>query len=135
MALRREIKVEPSRCTGCRRCELVCPLFHEGTVNPERSRVWVEERGEELLYVPHICQLCSPPPCVEACPVEALSQDAETGVIRLDEEACTQCLSCVAACPHQAIRWSEDLEKLLICDRCGGEPTCVQFCWRRALSL
>jgi len=29
-------------CTGCRTCEAVCSLFHEGVVNTELSRIQIE---------------------------------------------------------------------------------------------
>ncbi|MEK7848255.1 MAG: 4Fe-4S dicluster domain-containing protein, partial [Chloroflexota bacterium] len=120
-------------CTGCRLCEIACSLFHRGAVNPEGSRVWVVEDWDRSLYEPHICQLCHPAPCTEACPLEALTQEADTGIIRVDATLCNGCLACVQACPYGAIRWSDALNELLVCDRCGGEPACLPFCHRGAL--
>lgn len=131
---RLHININSPLCTGCRLCEVACSLFHRGAVNPEGARIWVAEDWEHSLYIPHICQLCRPAPCVEACPVEALSQEEDSGIIRVDTDLCTACLACVEACPHQAIRWSQALDQLLVCDRCGGQPSCLPFCHRGAIA-
>jgi Fe-S-cluster-containing dehydrogenase component len=128
-----ELQTNAPLCTGCRLCEVACSLFHRDAVNPEGARVWIAEDWDSSLYQPHICQLCDDPDCVLACPLEALSQDPDTGVIRVDAGLCNACLACVEACPHNAIRWSEALSELLVCDRCGGEPACLPFCHRGAL--
>jgi Fe-S-cluster-containing hydrogenase component 2 len=128
------ISVNTAVCTGCRLCEVACSLFHRGAVNPEGARVWVTEDWDNSLYEPHICQLCEDAPCAQACPLEALTQEADTGIIRVDSGLCNACLACVEACPHGAIRWSDALSELLVCDRCGGEPSCLPFCHRGALS-
>ena len=133
--MRQAIKVRTPACTGCRLCELVCSLYHEGAVNPEKARLWVSETPQESLYEPHICQLCVDPPCVAACPLGALSQGGESGLIGVDMALCNGCSACVEACPYQAVRWSDAWERLYVCDRCGGEPTCVQFCYREVLKL
>ncbi len=129
------IKIEIKPCSGCRMCQMVCPVFHEGVVNLEKARIRVKDRYEELVSIPYICQLCESPDCVPACPTEALTQEESSGIIRVDDEACNGCLSCVEACPHDAIWYSEDLEKLYVCDRCDGDPTCVKFCTSGALTL
>ncbi len=129
-----EIQVNAPVCTGCRLCEIACSLFHRGAVNPEGARVQVIEDWAHSLYVPHICQLCRPAPCVQACPLEVLAQDTDSGVVRVDADLCNSCGACVVACPHAAIRWSDALGELLVCDRCGGEPSCVPFCHRGALA-
>jgi len=106
-----------------------------GTVNLEKANIRVTDNYPESLYEPHICQLCDTPECVDACPSEALTQDAKTGVINIDDALCTGCEACVVACPHDSIRWSDEMEKLFVCDRCGGDPICVQFCTVKALQL
>ena len=131
-----EIKVNIPVCSGCRLCEMVCPIYHDGVVNPERSRIRITDKYSESLFEPHICQLCpSPAPCVESCPMGALNQSQATGVISIDHNQCNGCMACVEACPYDAIWWSEGLEKLSICDRCDGHPTCVQFCTSGAIQL
>jgi len=129
------IAITPALCTGCRLCEIACSLFHEGAVSPEKARLWVIEKFDDSLYQPHICQLCPDAPCVGACPFGALAQHPATGVISVEDSLCNGCWACLQACPYGAIRWSDALERLLVCDRCGGEPACIPFCHRGALRL
>ena len=132
---RLEIRVDTPACSGCRLCEMVCSLYHEGVVNLEKARIRISDNYAESLYEPHICQLCEPPDCVATCLEGALTQAPETGVIVVDNELCTGCIACVGACPYDAIRWSEELERLFVCDRCGGQSLCIQFCTSGALNL
>lgn len=129
-----EIEVKAQLCTSCRLCEITCSLFHENLINTSKARIRITDNFGQSLYEPHICQLCNNPPCVEACPSQALSQN-EAGLIYVDEQLCSGCGSCVEACPYQAIWWQEELGRLLVCDRCGGSPTCIQFCTIGALHL
>ncbi len=129
-----EIKVNIPSCTGCRLCEMVCSLYHEDVTNIEKARIRITDKYEESLFVPHICQLCEPPYCVEACPTSALAQDSR-GIVRVDMALCNGCEACITACPHEAIRWSGEFERLYVCDRCDGDPTCVKFCSVKALGF
>ena len=132
MAQKLTININTSDCSGCHLCEMMCSLYHEDVVNLEKARIRITDNYQQSLYEPHICQLCESPDCVAACPIEALIQD-KNGVIVVDDELCTGCLACVEACSYDAIRWSDELKRLFVCDRCGGQPTCIQFCTSGAL--
>ena len=134
MVQRLNIEVNVPLCTSCRLCEIACSLSHEGVINMEKARIRVTDNYEQSLFEPHICLLCENPPCVAACPSQALTQD-KSGLIHVDGELCNGCESCVLACPYQAIWWREELGRLLVCDRCGGDPACVQFCTIGTLRL
>ncbi len=134
MAHQLDIKVDTPACTGCHLCEIVCSLYHENLINPDKARIRIADKWDESLFVPHICQLCDSPDCVEACGMSALSQDSD-GIIRVDMELCSGCEACVSACPHEAIRWSNEFGRLYVCDRCDGDPMCVKFCSVKALEL
>jgi len=118
---------EYERCSGCRRCELACSLHHEGWMWPEASRirVFMPFPGVE---VPHICAQCDDYPCVESCPVDALSVDEATTAVLVDEEACTGCSLCIKACPGQVPFLHPETGKAVICDLCEGDPECVKVC-------
>jgi len=33
------LAISPEKCTGCRLCELVCSVYHDGVSNAARSRI------------------------------------------------------------------------------------------------
>lgn len=132
---RLEIRVDTPACSGCSICEIMCSLYHEDAVNLEKARIRIADNNAESLYEPHICQLCEAADCVAICPEGALVQDPETMVIAVDNGLCTGCVACVEACPYNAIWWIEELERLFVCDRCGGQPVCIQFCPLGVLQL
>lgn len=129
-----DINIITANCTGCHICEMVCSLYHDKVINLDKGRIRVKDKWDESLFVPHICQLCEVPDCIAACPTSALTQD-ESGIIHLDMALCTGCEACVIACPHEAIRWSDEFKRLFICDRCDGDPNCVKTCSSNALEL
>ena len=116
-----------TKCSGCRRCEIVCSLSHEGKIWPEASRVrvFMLVPGVE---VPHLCAQCHDYPCVDVCPTDALSVNKETEAVLVDREKCTACGNCIDACPGKIpyIHPAEDYA--VICDLCDGEPKCVEAC-------
>ena len=115
------------RCSGCRRCEIACSLHHEGRIWPEASRirVFMLVPGVEI---PHFCAQCHDYPCIESCPVDALSVDEDTSAVKVDEEKCTACGLCIKACPGLVPHMHPEKNKILICDLCEGDPLCVKAC-------
>ena len=73
------IKIDYSKCVGCRTCEMVCSLKHEADVNPFRSRIKVVKWEEEGRAVPMNCRQCEAAPCEAICPVKAISRDEVMG--------------------------------------------------------
>ncbi len=134
MARELTITVDTPTCTGCRVCEMVCSLFHEKVTNIEKARLRITDRWDDSLFEPHICQLCDDAPCVAACPTSALSQD-ERGVVKVDQDACNGCAACMSACQYDAIYYQDEFQRLFVCDRCDGDPTCVKFCFTKSLIL
>ena len=92
------IKRNYEKCSGCRRCEIACSLYHEGKIWPEASRirVFMLVPGVEI---PSLCFQCENYPCVEACPTDALSVNSQTGAVNVDASKCTACGLCIKACP------------------------------------
>ena len=109
---------DPSRCVGCRRCEIACSLFHDDKIclstariklsrnynfGPEGPRVgWTNGQGmfgnhrliaETCLQCPH------PIPCATSCPQQAIGVDAKTGARVIDKKKCVGCGICEFRCP------------------------------------
>jgi len=120
--------VDAKKCTGCRKCELVCSVFHTGTSDPGRSRIRVLKMDEIGFYLPMSCQNCDNPFCTEVCPAKACHRDLITNKIIIDKYTCIGCKTCILACPF-GIPLFDKIESVSIkCDFCDGDPQCVTFC-------
>jgi len=78
--------------------------------------------------VPHLCAQCNDYPCVDSCPVGALSTSTDTKAVLVDREKCTGCGACIRACPGNVPFLHPGDDKATICDLCGGDPECVKVC-------
>jgi Fe-S-cluster-containing dehydrogenase component len=116
-----------SRCSGCRRCEIACSIHHEKKIWPDASRVriYMLVPGAEI---PHLCTQCENPPCIDSCPVSALSISEKTGAILVDNDKCTSCRNCIEACEGRIPFLHPESGKAVICDLCDGDPQCVKVC-------
>lgn len=61
-------------------------------------------------YVGSECVKCKYTDCVVVCPVDCFYEGAE--ILVIDPEECIDCGVCVPECPVNAIRSTDDLEKL-----------------------
>ena len=122
------LQINYQKCTGCRLCELVCAVFHDGKSNPARSRIKVMKWESEGLYIPMSCNHCQDAPCVNACPVKAIYRDEELGSVIVDYDICIGCRTCVTVCPFGAMSYNTIDNKVFKCDLCDGDPQCVRFC-------
>ncbi len=120
--------VDADKCTGCGSCVLACSLAKEGSFSLSLSRIRIFRNEEVAEFVPKVCVQCQDAPCIAACPVDALSRNADTGAINLDRDACIGCRQCVAACPYGGVQFDPIRNIPLICDLCGGSPACVEAC-------
>ena len=130
------LQVDMEKCTGCRTCEAACSLRNTGRVHPARSRIKVigyEERGKYHNYIPMVCQQCSTPLCMEACPTNAISRSPDTGAMLVDEKACVGCRVCNMVCPVGGVSIDPVTRVAFKCDLCGGDPECVKHCDAEAL--
>lgn len=127
--------IDYQKCTGCRLCELVCAVKHDGISNPTRSRIKVMKWEAEGLYVPMSCQQCQDAPCLNVCPVKAISRDEEMAMVSVDYDVCIGCRSCVAVCPFGAMSYNMIDKQVFKCDLCDGDPQCVRFCDMKAVDF
>ncbi|MCF8093672.1 MAG: 4Fe-4S dicluster domain-containing protein [Desulfotignum sp.] len=125
--------VDVEKCQGCISCMLACALVHEGVQSLSLSRIQILQNSfgkfpDDLTI--EQCRQCEEPACVEACPENALTANAQFGHVRMvDKEKCTGCGSCFTACPHTPARvtvmedetFNREL-KSLKCDLCAHTP-------------
>lgn len=124
--------VFPELCTGCRDCELVCSLKHEGVFNPQKSRIRVIRDVFQGVELPVVCMQCVDAPCMNSCRVEAISVD-DHGAKIIDYEKCIGCRRCIIVCPLGSNFLHPETGKPIKCDLCNGAPECVKFCSTGAL--
>jgi carbon-monoxide dehydrogenase iron sulfur subunit len=129
------LMINHEKCTGCRECELVCSVSHDGVSNPTRSRINVIKWESEGLYIPMSCQQCEDAPCMTICPVKAISRDPSLDYVKIDYQICIGCRSCVAVCPFGAMGFNVRDKKVFKCDCCEGDPQCVRFCEVKAIEF
>ena len=134
----RRILVNSEVCSGCRACEVACVAHHDGRFGTAATRIHVVKVEALGIDQPHVCRQCGGAdagraPCIDACPVGALSKDERTGAILVDVDpvstsACIGCAACVDACPFGMAALHPEAGTAIICDLCGGDPACVQRC-------
>jgi Fe-S-cluster-containing hydrogenase component 2 len=83
--------------------------------------VKIESRG---IDIPVVCQQCRERYCAK-CPESAITT-GEKGEIVVSRDLCTACGTCERLCPIGAIELFDGIP--LVCDLCGGTPSCVQEC-------
>ena len=62
------IKIDVSKCNGCRACEMICSAFHASpkysSINPERSRVRMIRDPLRDVYLPVYAGEYTPAECM-----------------------------------------------------------------------
>lgn len=151
------VVADPSKCIGCRACEIACAAGHRennngktiGTMNRvvTPGLFMVKDEG---MVMPIQCRHCEDAPCISACPVDAILKNGESVII--NENACIGCKTCTLVCPVGAVELLPRVESNIItgqietkvklaaykCDLCsenGKEPVCVRECPKDALKL
>jgi carbon-monoxide dehydrogenase iron sulfur subunit len=130
---RARIVVDANKCYGCRVCEMVCSLRQSGLLDPNQSAINRNTLLPDLAFKPVVCLQCPSMPCAAVCPQDAITRDERTGAVVIDYDRCIQCGNCVDACPLGQLTIVSD--RLVKCDLCGGDPLCVAWCPRGALSV
>ena len=143
---------DPTKCVGCRRCELACTEFNDGKASPTMARIKVNrnlnfgakgisggQRGQgnwgNGLVVQDLCKQCPHPvPCANACPNDAIVVKPPTHARVVDPKKCVGCKMCQRACPWEMMSFDSDTNQATKCFLCDGKPKCVEACPAEALS-
>jgi|YNPNPStandDraft_1061719.scaffolds.fasta_scaffold04756_3 molybdopterin-containing oxidoreductase family iron-sulfur binding subunit len=140
--------IDLERCIGCHTCTIACQLENDMEAG---FGVRVETIGGghrdtpsgrhpdlSMHFLPILCMHCQEPPCMEACPVGAISK-REDGIVLVDEGMCDGCQACVASCPYGALSHDEKRNIVRKCNLCvqrvdkGLAPFCVVCCETEAI--
>jgi nitrate reductase beta subunit len=127
-----------------------CPnIYEDNPVGSKGVRDQYSPTGEELpvhntwfFYLARICNHCSYPACLAACPRKALYKRPEDGIVLLDQQECRGYRKCVEACPYKKTMYrgnTRTSEKCIACyprvegrdPESGGDPMetrCMAAC-------
>ncbi len=122
------LAIDPARCTGCKQCELACSWVQTGAFQPSRSVIRVHIFDEQASFAPYTCFQCDEAWCMQACPVNAIDVDEQTGAKIVIDEVCVGCKLCVIACPFGTMFFDKSTDVATKCDLCAGEPACATAC-------
>jgi DMSO reductase family type II enzyme iron-sulfur subunit len=105
---------------------------------------WEEDQGGGeypngyFFYLPRLCNHCSRPACLAACPRQAITKREQDGIVLIDQARCRGYRYCVAACPYKKIYFNPVAgrsEKCIFCypriER-GTPQACAYQCVGRA---
>ena len=124
---------DPTKCNGCKECQIACSRKHTGLDTGEFSRIHVLEAGKGDFFLPITCQHCENPSCMAVCPEKAIYKDEGLNRVMINQDLCIGCQLCVSACPTGAMAFHEGRAKAFKCDLCGGDPECVRACEPKAV--
>ena len=159
----RKLKILQGDCGLCDLCAIACSTVKFGVQNPQMSVIKVRHRPEDTNGRPTgavdvlPCWHCDDPPCLPACPYDAMLLDEHNvvSIILTDapegKNVCVSCMKCVRACEEMhgvaSIFISPTRDRPVInksgkttmrrtlykCDCCGGDPACAKICPRDAI--
>ncbi len=88
---------------------------------------WDEDQGggtypnSYFFYLPRICNHCTNPACVAACPRKAIEKREADGIVLINEDRCRGYRFCMEACPYKKIYFNHEA---------GVSQKCI-FCFPR----
>jgi len=127
--------IDHESCWGCKTCEVACKQENRAADGIRLISVLEEGPGMidgemDFMFRVNICLHCVDPPCVDACPEEAILKRKD-GIVVMDYKKCSGCEACIEACPYDAIALDEDKGVAQKCNLChhrvdkGLIPACA----------
>ncbi|MBI3098587.1 MAG: dehydrogenase [Planctomycetes bacterium] len=87
-----------------------------------------------FFYLARICNHCTYPACLAACPRSAIYKRPEDGIVLVNQETCRGYQECVKACPYKKVFFNAEQGVSEKCVGCfplieqGEQPRCFQTC-------
>ncbi len=112
----------------------------KGDKTTEWGMNWDEDQGageypnSYYFYLPRLCNHCTNPVCVTACPSGAMYKRHEDGVVLRDESKCQGARFCMEACPYKKIYFNYVRDVAQHCIMCfprleeNVAPACARQC-------
>lgn len=142
---------DQTRCIGCYTCAVACKDWHDIDAGPANwMRLRIMEDGAfphvSVAYLASPCYQCANPPCVLACPAQAITKRDSDGIVTVDREKCLgrdECgARCLKACPWDVPQFGpEENARMQKCQFClerleqGQQAVCVEACPQYALDI
>lgn len=117
----------------------LAPRCSDGS-KPSWGPNWDEDQGggefpnSYFFYLPRLCNHCTHPACVDACPNGAMYKRPADGIVLRDEDACRGAQACMRACPYKKIYFNHVRNVAQHCHLCfprleqGVAPACARQC-------
>lgn len=110
------------------------PNFQEDVAMGEKNRLapgrsaQLPTHGTWFFYLQRLCNHCSYPACLAACPRKAIYKREEDGVVLIDQKRCRGYRKCVEACPYKKAMFRPTTQTSEKCIACyprleGRDPT------------
>jgi DMSO reductase family type II enzyme iron-sulfur subunit len=109
--------------------------------NPQWGPNWDEDRGEgeypqdnHYFYLPRLCNHCTHPACLDACPRSAIEKRSDNGIVLVNQDKCHGYRFCVEACPYKKVFFDPKRQVSTKCIFClprveeGVAPACARQC-------
>jgi ethylbenzene hydroxylase subunit beta/complex iron-sulfur molybdoenzyme family reductase subunit beta len=107
---------------------------------PKWGPNWDEDEGggkypdNYFFYLPRLCNHCTHPACVAACPRQAVEKREEDGIVVINEDRCRGYRFCMEACPYKKIYFNHSKKVSQKCIFCfprlekGVANACARQC-------
>ncbi|MEC5344517.1 4Fe-4S binding protein [Brenneria populi] len=151
--MNRFVIADSKKCIGCRTCEIACVLAHgDGkttSLSPERFSPRLRVVKGMNISTTVQCRQCEDAPCASVCPNGAIIRADDH--IKVLQEKCIGCKTCVVACPYGAMSVigkpvarvdhyqtlglciKAEAQKCDLCEGRAAGPACVEVCPTKAL--